>query len=337
MGLIGVQQSLDLASGFRIDTESVTGRDMLADSFGPGVIAPSMVIVRASSPIEHDQAAAVRQSLSDSPGIAGVGTVTASGDGRVIGIEATLDTNPYGAEALDGIPRLRTIVERASARADIDDAEVLIGGETAAAADTRTALDRDLLVVGVVMIVAVVLILGLVLRSVLAPLYLGATIIASYVATMGLTAFLTLTLGGDLGIGNRVAVYVLVFLVALGVDYTIFLMTRYRQELEHRQPAAALRVAIVRTGGVISSAGIVLAGTFAVLMTQPIRELYQFGLAMAIGILLDTFLIRPLLVPACIRLLDRNALWPGRPEHDPDATPASETAAHDPVPRRVLT
>ena len=109
---------------------------------------------------------------------------------------------------------------------------------------------------------------------------------------------------------RRVAVYVLVFLVALGVDYTIFLMTRYRQELRERHPVDALRVAVVRTGGVISSAGLILAGTFAVLMTQPIRELYQFGLAMAIGILLDTFVVRPLLVPALIRLLGRNALWP---------------------------
>ena len=127
---------------------------------------------------------------------------------------------------------------------------------------------------------------------------------------MWATAFVTITLGGDLGIGNRVAVYVLVFLVALGVDYTIFLMTRYRQELRERHPVDALRVAVVRTGGVISSAGLILAGTFAVLMTQPIRELYQFGLAMAIGILLDTFVVRPLLVPALIRLLGRNALWP---------------------------
>ena len=111
------------------------------------------------------------------------------------------------------------------------------------------------------------LVLGGVLRSVLAPLYLGLTVVLSYVATMGATAFVTITLGGDLGIGNRVAVYVLVFLVALGVDYTIFLMTRYRQELRERHPVDALRVAVVRTGGVISSAGLILAAILAAVMS----------------------------------------------------------------------
>ncbi|NED58883.1 MMPL family transporter, partial [Micromonospora aurantiaca] len=104
-----------------------------------------------------------------------------------------------------------------------------------------------------------------------------------------------------------------IFLVSLGVDYNIFIMSRYRQESERRAPVEALRAAITRTGGVVSSAGLILAGTFAVLMTQPIRELYQFGMAMAIGILLDTFVVRPLLVPAIVRLLGDRALWPRRP------------------------
>lgn len=312
-GLIGAQQSFDMVSGFRIDTESATGRDLLADAFGPGTIAPSKVVVRSDSPLDQKQVEDLQQGVSDAPGVEQVGATATSQDHRTIGIDATLGANPYGADALDNVPDLRDAVAAAAKHAGVDDAEVLIGGETAVAADTREALDRDLLVVGVVMLLAVALILGLVLRSLLAPLYLAVTLVASYTATMGLTAFLTITLGGDLGIGNRVAVYVLVFLVALGVDYTIFMMTRYRQELATQEPSDALRTAIVRTGGVISSAGVILAGTFAVLMTQPIRELYQFGLAMAIGILLDTFVIRPLLVPACIRLLDRHALWPSRP------------------------
>ncbi|GAA3527702.1 putative membrane protein [Aeromicrobium flavum] len=314
-GLLGAQQSFDLVSGFRLETESAAGRAMVADAFGPGVIAPSDVLVQAGRPIEATQVRAVATSLATSPDVATVGATSTSKDGRVARISVVLKSNPYGSEAMAAVPRIVDRAEAGARQAGVSDPEVLIGGETAVAADTRGALDRDLVVVGLLMIMAVSLILGLVLRSILAPVYIGLTLLLSYAATMGLTSFITITLGGDLGIGNRVAVYVLIFLVALGVDYTIFMLTRYRQELVTRTPVEALRVSIVRTGGVISSAGIILAGTFAVLMTQPIRELYQFGLAMAIGILLDTFIVRPLLVPACIRLLGRHALWPSRPAH----------------------
>ena len=314
-GLIGVQQSFDLVSGFRIDTESAAGQDMLGQSFGPGTIAPSQVLVRAESPLDREQVHNISTALESAPGVARIGAVTPSQDGRTASVDVVLKRNPYSSRAMDALPGLINAAEDGARRGDVDQAEVLIGGETAVAADTRAALDRDLVVVGLLMLLAVSVILGLVLHSLLAPLYLAVILVLSYAATMGLTAFLTLTLGGDLGIGNRVAVYVLVFLVALGVDYTIFMMARYRQELAQHSPLDALRTSIVRTGGVISSAGLILAGTFAVLMTQPIRELYQFGLAMAIGVLLDTFVVRPLLVPGCIRLLGRHALWPARPAH----------------------
>ena len=311
-GLVGVQQSFDMVSGFRITTESQTGQEMLADEFGPGRIAPSQVLVDADEPLTEPQVGAVVKALGSEEGVTSTGAVVPSKDGRTLSVDVVLDANPYGPEAMDMLPGLTETANDAATDAGVSDPEVLVGGETSVAADTRTALDRDLVVVGVLMLLAVGIILGVVLRSLLAPLYLGVTLVLSYAATMGATAFVTLTLGGDLGIGNRVAVYVLVFLVALGVDYTIFMMTRYRQELAHSGSVEALRTSIVRTGGVISSAGVILAGTFAVLMTQPIRELYQFGLAMAIGILLDTFVVRPLLVPAIIEMLGKRALWPTR-------------------------
>lgn len=309
-GLVGAGETFDMLSGFRVETDSARGQEMVAESFGPGTIAPSQVVVQAGEPMTERQVGAVVAGLGEVDGVEQARNPQLSEDRAVLGVDVVLTDNPYGPEAMDRVPVLATAAEDAAASAGVADAEALVGGESAVAADTRDALDRDLVVVGLLMILAVTLVLGGVLRSVLAPLYLGLTVVLSYVATMGATAFVTITLGGDLGIGNRVAVYVLVFLVALGVDYTIFLMTRYRQELRERHPVDALRVAVVRTGGVISSAGLILAGTFAVLMTQPIRELYQFGLAMAIGILLDTFVVRPLLVPALIRLLGRNALWP---------------------------
>lgn len=314
-GLIGVQQSFDLVSGFRIDTESAAGQKMLGQSFGPGSIAPSQVLIRAESPLGEEQIQNITAALKSAPNVARLGSVKPSTDGQMVAVDVILDTNPYSPQAMDSLGGLSDAAHTGARQSDVRQAQVLVGGETSVAADTRTALNRDLVVVGLLMLLAVSVILGLVLRSLLAPLYLAATLVLSYAATMGLTAFITITLGGDLGIGNRVAVYVLVFLVALGVDYTIFMMTRYRQELAQLPPVEALRTSIIRTGGVISSAGVILAGTFAVLMTQPIRELYQFGLAMAIGILLDTFVVRPLLVPVCIRLLGRHALWPTRATH----------------------
>lgn len=311
-GLIGVQQSFDLVSGFRIDTESARGQQVLAEEFGPGTIAPSTVLVRSSSRVAPAVVAELATAVSEADGVASVGRVQPSEDGRTLSADVVLNVDPYSPNAMELVPALVGSVEDAAADAGIGAPEVLIGGETSIARDTRSALDRDLVVVGLLMLLAVALVLAVVLRSLLAPLYLAATLLLSYAATMGAMTFLALGVGGDEGIGNRVSVYVLVFLVALGVDYTIFMMTRYRQELASRDSVSALRTSIVRTGGVISSAGVILAGTFAVLMTQPIRELFQFGLAMAIGILLDTFVVRPLLVPAIIRLTGRRALWPTR-------------------------
>ncbi|MCA1007336.1 MMPL family transporter [Rhodococcus hoagii] len=317
MGLLGYRESFDFISGFRIDTESETGQQLIGDTFGPGEIAPATVYVTQSGgTVSPAQWSSIRDQLSDVDGIARVGDrERISTDGRAAAFEVAFTDNPYSPKALDRIEPLTATTTAIATDAGLAGAEVLIGGESARAADTRAALDRDMKVVVALVLIIVTGVLVLLLRSLLAPLYLVATLILSFTATLGITTFLTVTMLGDEGIGNRVAAYIFVFLVALGVDYNIFIMSRYRQELADHPPAEAMRIALTRTGGVISSAGLILAATFAVLMTQPIRELFQFGLAMAIGILLDTFVVRPLLVPAIIHLLGDKALWPARPPH----------------------
>ncbi|MFD6894503.1 MMPL family transporter [Rhodococcus sp. NPDC060086] len=313
-GLAGYRESFDFISGFRIGTQSETGQNMIAEAFGPGEIAPSTVYVTAPDGPSSPDWNRITRDLSDVEGVAAVGAEPAvSRDGTTAAFDVTFIDNPYGPAALDRVGVLISAAQVSADSAGIENAQVLVGGESAHTADIRAALDRDnwVIVAWVLMIVGAVL--ALLLRSVLAPVYLIGTLLLSFTATLGITTFVTVTILGDAGIGNRVAVYVFVFLVALGVDYTIFLMSRYRQELATHEPRMALRVALTRTGGVISSAGVILAATFAVLTTQPIRELFQFGLAMAIGILLDTFVVRPLLVPAIMRLLDRKALWPSVP------------------------
>ena len=268
----------------------------------------------------RDDVAAMRRAAADAAdgatthltGPAGIVTdtvkVAASGDaGR---ITVVLAVDPYEPEAMDSLPALEDAARGALADAGAAGATVTATGETATSADIRSGLESDTLLLIPLILGIVGLVLGLLLRSILAPIYLVATLALSFVATVGLTVFIAVTVQGDSGIGNRVTAYILVFLIALGVDYTIFLMSRVRQELAHSGMREALRTSLVRTGGVVSSAGLILAATFAVLMTQPIRELYQFGLAMALGILLDTFVVRPLLVPAIVRLIGDRALWP---------------------------
>lgn len=334
MGLLAYQQSFDTLSGFRADTESEQGQHMIQAAFGDGEIAPSTVVVSAQEGLgSSDAPSKIGTALSETDHVSRVGQPRLGEDERTIFYDVVLNIDPYSPAALDAIDPLEEKATAAAAAAGLDEATVVIGGETAQTADIRSALDRDTAVIVALILLIVTTVLVLLLRSILAPLYLMATLILSFVATLGATTFFTLTVLGDDGIGNRVTVYIFIFLVALGVDYNIFIMSRFRLELRHLPPSEAISAALTRTGGVISSAGLILAATFSVLMTQPIRELFQFGFAMALGLLLDTFVVRPLLVPAIVHLLGDKALWPLRPDHLTGGSPGPDTAAGDEAPR----
>jgi putative drug exporter of the RND superfamily len=313
LGLSAYQETFNFISGFHTDTDAERGQQLLLDSYPAGELAPTTVLVHDGGNSLHGRGEDLRQvgtALAAAPGVDGVnGPAQISPDGHTARYTVVLDSDPYGAKALDLIPHLQAHAD-AAAQKQVPGGEVLLGGETALNYEVRSALHRDVLVLIVVILTLVLLVLGLLLRSVLAPVYLVTTTFLSFLATMGLTTFVACTLLGDEGIGNRVTAYVFVFLVALGVDYNIFIMDRFKKELRHHSAPEALRTSIARTGGVVTSAGIILAATFSVLMTQPIRELFQFGFALAIGILLDTFVIRTLLVPAIVARLGRHALWP---------------------------
>lgn len=217
-----------------------------------------------------------------------------------------------GEHALDRTARLREDAARVLRTNSLSGAPVLGGGESATSLDLRNANHRDLAVVIPLTLLVIGIALVLFLPSVVAPSYLLLTVGISLLATLGLSVFVLLDLGGDQGLGNRDTLYIFIFLVALGIDYNIFLMTRIREEVGRHGLQAGVHAALVRSGGVISSAGLILAGTFAVLMTQPIRGLYQFGFAMGAGLLLDTFLIRGDLAPALVLLCGRWNWWPNK-------------------------
>lgn len=186
------------------------------------------------------------------------------------------------------------------------DGEAYYGGVTAKLVDERNVNNKDIVMI---MILETVLILGLLIaltRSIKMPIYMVGTILLSYVSALGLGSFLVDVLFGFDAISTRVPVYAFIFLVALGVDYNIILVSRFMEERKAHGVKKALEIAMTNTGGVISSAGIILAATFAALTTMPIADLFVFGFMVAVGILMDTFLVRGVLLPALILAFEKD-------------------------------
>lgn len=247
-----------------------------------------------------------------------------SGDGSTALLQVTLKSDPYGVPAIDTMQPVRDAARQAAAQNGLgaDVATIRLAGVTPQLADTRAVSDADKMVVVPVVLVLVAIILGLLLRSLIAPLYLIAAVTLNFLAALGASAFLFTRIQGDEGMSYAIPVYTFIFLVALGADYTIFLMSRVREEVARHGVKLGTQVALHRTGGVITSAGLILAGTFLALTTLPLRDLYQFGIAVAIGVLLDTFVVRALLVPGIVVLLGRLNWWPSRIK----PVPATETS-----------
>jgi RND superfamily putative drug exporter len=236
-----------------------------------------------------------------------------------------LADDPSSTKALDTVLNLRTLVERYKNRG-----EAVIDGPSAMTADLRTTLDSDLvLTIGLVSL-GIFIVLLLMLRSVVAPLYLITTVGLSYTFTLGLTTLVFRVLFGvEDGLSFVIPVFSFVFLVALGVDYSIFLIGRVKEEVGHRGIHDGIHRAVVATGPIITSAGIILAGTFAAMMFGEIKALAELGFSVAVGVLIDTFIVRTMLVPALTLLLDKWAWWPGGV---PQAEKAEATQTVGPVP-----
>jgi uncharacterized membrane protein YdfJ with MMPL/SSD domain len=239
------------------------------------------------------------------------GTQYVSANGSVVRFVVTLASDPYGVPALDTIAPLRAAARTATQAAFGTGATVLLSGVTPTQADTRAVSDHDKAIVVPLVLVLTALVLGLLLRSVVAAVYLLAAVTLNYFAALGAASFFFHRLQGDEGIAYAVPLYTFIFLVALGADYTIFLMSRVREEVGRLGTRHGTPEAVGRTGGVITSAGLILAGTFLVLTTLPLRDLYQLGITVALGVLLDTFIVRGLLVPGLVILLGRWNWWPG--------------------------
>ncbi len=241
-----------------------------------------------------------------------------------------LADDPYSTTAFSTAQSLRTAMAGDAATYGAA-AHVYVGGPTAEFLDVQTTISEDFLRVAIITVIGVFIVLVLLLRALIAPIYLVLTVLLSFGASMGLSTMIFQNYLGHAGVNYFVPLLVFVLLVALGSDYNIFLMSRVREESDKRGVKDGIRFASARTGTVITSAGIILAGTFAALMTAQVQILFQVGFAVALGVLIDTFVVRSLLVPAITALVGDFAWWPvGRRPHAP--SPPAATAAEPPVP-----
>ncbi|MFD8990737.1 MMPL family transporter [Streptomyces goshikiensis] len=303
------------------DAPSVTAQQALARHFPGGSGQPAVIIADAA------RAAEVQAAATATDGVASAAPVTASGrpgggpplvvDGRVR-IDATLEAAADSDAAKNTVAELRTRLHA------VGDADAIVGGYTAQRYDTERTAARDRTVIVPVVLGIILLILVMLLRSLLIPVLLVATVALNFLATLGVSALVFEHLLGFSGTDASVPLYGFVFLVALGVDYNIFLMSRVREEsLVHGVRQGVLR-GLTTTGGVITSAGVVLAATFAALMVIPLAFLVQIAFIVAFGVLLDTLVVRSLLVPALVIDIGPRSWWPsalarGRRSDAPEA------------------
>ncbi len=232
-----------------------------------------------------------------------------SADHRTTRLIVTIDGDPYATTSFAAVREVRDALAGGGS-AFGPDARVLVGGPIAEFADIQTTISEDFQRVAVITVGGVLLVLILLLRSLVAPLFLVASVLLSYGTSIGLVTLLFQDVLGQPGVNYFIPLLVFVLLVAIGADYNIFLMSRVREESVGREIRDGIRLASARTGTVITSAGIILAGTFLSLGSAPLQMLFQVGVAVAIGILIDTFIVRSLLVPAMTAVFGDLSWWP---------------------------
>ncbi len=276
--------------------DSVVGEQVLARHFPAGSGQPVVVVA------QRDKARAVQAALAGVDGIDDVTPPATKGDLTLL--QGTPSDPADSQAAKDTVDRVRGVVHR------IPGAQAKVGGGTAIVLDTLRASTSDNRLIMPVVLLIVLLILMLLLRAVVAPLVLVATVVLSFGAALGLSALVFTHVFGFAGADAGLPLLVFVFLVALGIDYNIFLMTRVHEESKVLGTRRGALVGLAATGGVITSAGLVLAGTFAVLGTLPVVAFAEIGVAVALGVLLDTIVVRAVLVTALNLDIDRHMWWP---------------------------
>jgi RND superfamily putative drug exporter len=298
-GGIGLKTGLSATEIFIQKPEAVVGQEVLAESFSAGSATPTQMIISNQS---------VDQAIEIAAAVSGVDEVRVGAtNGHFTQVDAVLNANPESAEALLIVKELRVVLDALP-----DSSIALVGGQDATTLDVEDATARDQALLVPLILISVFLILILLLRSLLTPVLLLLAVVGSFFSAVGASWFLFQNIFGFPALDVSVFILAFLFLVALGVDYSIFLVTRAQEEARKLGTREGMRKALGATGGVITSAGILLAAVFAVLGVLPLIALAQVGTIVCIGVLLDTLLVRTIIVPAMAFLTGKHFWWPRR-------------------------
>lgn len=302
-GLFGTSIGLSQTEKFRVASESAAGLDTLSEHFAPGEAQPMIVVTNTG---EADE---VTSAIEDLPGVVRVTPTGESDDGALTRLLVTGEPAPGTQESLDLVTDVR------EAAHGVPGADAIVGGPVAADLDAREGNLRDLLIIAPLVLAVSFIVLLILLRSLVAPFLLLLVNIASAVAAIGAGAWLSRVLFDQPALDLQVPLLSFLFLVALGIDYTIFLVHRAKTEAIEYGTRQGMVRAIASTGGVITSAGIVLAAVFAALGVLPLVTLGQLGLIVGLGVIVDTLVVRTVIVPAIFSLVGDRIWWPGRAPH----------------------
>ena len=295
-GGLGIKNGLSATEIFIEKPEAVLGQEVLADAFPAGSATPTFVVVETEYVDEARE-------LVDIPGVAEISD--GQSDANYSELRLVLDADPESNEALEVIRDLRVILD------DLPDGAIaLVGGQDASTLDVTDATARDQALLVPLILVSVFLILILLLRSLAAPIFLMIAVVGSFFSALGASWLIFQYVYGFPALDLTVLILAFLFLVALGVDYSIFLVTRAQEEARLLGTRAGMRKALGATGGVITSAGVLLAAVFTVLGVLPLIALAQVGTIVGIGVLLDTLLVRTIIVPAIAFVTGKKFWWP---------------------------
>ncbi|MEI3604148.1 MMPL family transporter [Pseudogracilibacillus sp. SE30717A] len=324
LNIIPINFSFNLLKSFPEDISSRVGFELLEENYPPGELAPVDILVKTKNNsaidkefLEHIQS--LQEELEVQNGVSTVNSKITDGmirgeedlsrnflaeSEKAVKFQLILSDNPYDHAAIDTIEKIRENTDKIVTKSgfDTDAIEIHLAGQTASQLDVKQMNVRDMVVLFTLVVVLLTIVLGFQTRSILLPVIMMGTILLSYAATLGFSWVIFHHLLGYEEISYRIPVYTFIFMVALGIDYNIMLVSRVKEFAAHYDWTEAVGKGVTFTGGVISSAGLILAATFSVLITQPIQELFLFGTIMAFGILLDTFIIRGFYLPSLLIL-----------------------------------
>jgi len=332
LGMLGFKTDYDQSGQLPGGTESARGFEDLQAGFPAGALNPTSVFVRSDDGRRLDQAQLQRFAgeLQAVPGVGGVmpagqdGVAQLNEDGTVGKIDLLLASGPYSNESLDlAGDTLRDVAHDAAPPGTT----ALVGGPSSAFADVRDANNRDLSVIFPVAGLFIAVVLALLLRSLIAPLYLMAAVVLGFFSTMGATVIAFTGIGDRPGVSFALPMLVYLFVVAIGTDYNILMIARLREEArEGNDPRTAADLAIEHGGPSVGAAGLILAGTFASMLLAGVAFLMEMGFAVSLGILISAFVMAMFLVPSVTALLGHLAWWPGHGDEPDRPEPARDPA-----------